>query len=95
MDQFERLKADVADRYVIERELGRDRSTTVYLARDFKSGRRTVLKLVHPATDVEPLRITFASSDSYVHGGGWAWDGTGLVFSPEANRDDVHLGEPD
>ena len=42
------LKEALADRYVIERELGRGGMATVYLARDHRHGRRVALKVMHP-----------------------------------------------
>ncbi|MEO7136679.1 MAG: protein kinase [Gemmatimonadales bacterium] len=36
------------DRYLIERELGRGGTATVYLARDLKHGRHVALKVLHP-----------------------------------------------
>jgi serine/threonine-protein kinase len=39
-DQVERLKAALAERYVIERELGRGGMATVYLARDADAAKR-------------------------------------------------------
>ena len=38
----------MADRYVIERELGRGGMATVYLAHDLKHDRRVALKVLHP-----------------------------------------------
>jgi len=38
----------LADRYVIERELGRGGMATVYLAHDLKHDRRVALKVLHP-----------------------------------------------
>jgi serine/threonine-protein kinase len=43
----EALAAELASRYVIEGELGRGSSATVYLARDLRHGRRVALKLLH------------------------------------------------
>jgi len=43
------LAAELASRYVIEGELGRGSSATVYLARDLRHGRRVALKLLHAA----------------------------------------------
>src|SRR3954469_887942 len=43
-----RLKAALAGRYSIERELGRGGMATVYLARDLKHDRRVALKVLDP-----------------------------------------------
>jgi serine/threonine-protein kinase len=43
------LKAALADRYTLERELGRGGMATVYLARDLKHDRPVALKVMHPA----------------------------------------------
>src|SRR5881296_4525129 len=42
------LQAALADRYTIERELGRGGMATVYLAHDLKHERRVALKVLHP-----------------------------------------------
>ena len=47
-DQFERLKIALADRYVIERELGEGGMAKVYLARDLKHDRRVAVKVLRP-----------------------------------------------
>jgi serine/threonine-protein kinase len=47
-DPVARLSAAVADRYVIERELGRGGMATVYLARDLKHDRAVALKVLAP-----------------------------------------------
>ena len=45
-DALDRLKAALADRYLIERELGAGGMVTVYLAQDFKHGRRVAVKAI-------------------------------------------------
>jgi serine/threonine-protein kinase len=47
-DSSEQLRVALADRYAIERELGRGGMATVYLAQDVKHDRRVALKLLHP-----------------------------------------------
>ena len=47
-DTFERLKAALADRYAIERELGAGGMATVYLAEDVKHDRQVALKVLRP-----------------------------------------------
>ena len=47
-DLLTRLRLALADRYTIDRELGRGGMATVYLARDLKHDRRVALKVLHP-----------------------------------------------
>ncbi len=47
-DDLDRLRAALADRYPIERELGSGGMATVYLARDVKHGRGVAVKVMHP-----------------------------------------------
>jgi serine/threonine-protein kinase len=47
-DPIALLKTAVADRYAIERELGRGGMATVYLARDLKHPRQVALKVLRP-----------------------------------------------
>ncbi len=46
-DTFKRLKAALADRYAIERELGSGGMATVYLAHDLKHDREVAVKVGH------------------------------------------------
>ncbi len=47
-DTFERLKAALANRYAIEREIGAGGMATVYLAEDLKHERKVAVKVVRP-----------------------------------------------
>jgi serine/threonine-protein kinase len=47
-DAFDRLKAALADRYAIERELGAGGMATVYLAHDLKHDRKVAVKVLRP-----------------------------------------------
>ncbi len=47
-DVFDRLKDALADRYVIERELGSGGMATVYLAEDLKHHRKVAVKVLRP-----------------------------------------------
>ncbi len=47
-EQLERLKAALADRYRLERELGRGGMATVYLAEDLKHHREIAIKVLNP-----------------------------------------------
>jgi eukaryotic-like serine/threonine-protein kinase len=58
-DALALLRAAFAERYAIERELGRGGMATVYLARDLKHERRVALKILHPdlAATIGPSRF--------------------------------------
>jgi eukaryotic-like serine/threonine-protein kinase len=48
-DRHDLLAAELAEHYLIEEELGRGGSATVYLAKDLRHGRRIALKVLHSA----------------------------------------------
>jgi len=70
---LERAGSVLAERYVLERELGRGGMATVYLARDLKHGRQVAVKLLRSdlAAALGPDRflreITFASRLTHPH----------------------------
>lgn len=47
-DSLHRLQAALADRYTVERELGRGGTATVYLATDLRHDRPVALKVLQP-----------------------------------------------
>ena len=49
VDRQDLLAAELAEHYLIEEELGRGGSATVYLAQDLRHGRRVALKVLHSA----------------------------------------------
>jgi serine/threonine-protein kinase len=69
----DQLAASLADRYVIERELGRGGMATVYLAQDLRHERPVALKVLHPelASTLGPERfqreIHFAARLQHPH----------------------------
>ncbi len=48
-DAHDQLAAALADRYLVEEELGRGASATVFRARDLRHDRRVALKVLHSA----------------------------------------------
>ncbi len=48
LDLLERLKSALADRYAVNREIGRGGMATVYLAQDPRHDRRVAIKVLHP-----------------------------------------------
>jgi serine/threonine-protein kinase len=47
-DLLERLKSALADRYAVEREIGRGGMATVFLAEDLRHDRKVAIKVLHP-----------------------------------------------
>src|SRR5215216_7572568 len=72
-DVSDRLRSALADRYRIERELGRGGMATVFLAHDLRHDRSVALKVLHPelAATVGPERfqreIRFAARLQHPH----------------------------
>src|SRR5437773_1932577 len=72
-DQLAHLQAALADRYALERELGRGGMATVYLAKDLRHGRPVALKVLRPelAATLGPERflreISFAARLQHPH----------------------------
>ncbi|MGB5675555.1 MAG: serine/threonine-protein kinase, partial [Gemmatimonadota bacterium] len=60
-DLLERLKEALADRYAIEREIGRGGMAVVFLAEDLKHHRKVAIKVLHPE-----LSVTLAA-DRFLH----------------------------
>jgi serine/threonine-protein kinase len=48
IDLLERLRASLADRYSVQRELGRGGTAIVFLARDLRVDRQVALKVLRP-----------------------------------------------
>src|SRR5438094_5264144 len=48
MDALAQLKSSLADRYAVDREIGRGGMATVYLARDMRHNRKVALKVLNP-----------------------------------------------
>jgi serine/threonine-protein kinase len=46
--EIDRLRRPLADRYTIEREIGRGGTAVVYLAQDLKHGRQVAVKVFQP-----------------------------------------------
>jgi Tol biopolymer transport system component len=56
-EQLDRLTTALADRYLIERELGHGGMATVYLARDAKHQRQVAVKVMRPELAATPERF--------------------------------------
>ena len=69
LDELERLQAALADRYTVEREVGRGGMATVYLAEDVRHHRKVAVKAdVAGVRDWYPKRETEASSTNQCSG---------------------------
>jgi len=70
-----RLQAALADRYLLERELGRGDMATVYVAHDLRHDRPVALKVLHPelAQTLAPdRRWTRRERRARAGGSGWS-----------------------
>ena len=65
-DELDRIKAALADKYAIERELGRGGMATVYLAEDLKHKRKVAVKVLRPelAVALGPERFLVSCAPS-------------------------------
>ena len=59
MDLADRLREAVADRYSVERELGRGGMAVVYLARDLRHDRRVAIKVLRPELSISLVADRF------------------------------------
>jgi len=64
---LERLQASLADRYRIERELGRGGMATVFLAHDLQHDRPVALKVLHPEVAARTSSFQFKGRSADVH----------------------------
>ncbi len=77
-DQLERLKAALADRYKIERQLGVGGMATVYLAVDLKHLRKVAVKVLRPELAavlgaerfLREIKIAAGNTPHFLHGNG-------------------------
>ena len=60
---IDRLADALADRYLLEEELGRGAAATVYLAQDLRHGRRVALKVLHSALGAGAWRRAVPAGD--------------------------------
>jgi serine/threonine-protein kinase len=82
---LERLRATLADRYRLERELGQGGMATVYLAEDLKHARKVAIKVLHPELSaiiggerfLSEIRTTASLQHPHI---------LGLIDSGEADR---------
>ncbi len=69
-DQLDRLKAGLADRYKLERQLGAGGMATVYLAEDLKHKRKVAVKVLRPelaaVLGAVPRQIVDAGEQLYI-----------------------------
>ncbi len=93
LDTPDRLRTTIADRYVLEEEIGRGGAATVYLAEDLKYARKVAIKVLRPSLGgYEPQRflreIRIAARLAHpqilpLHDSG-EWDGTLYFVMPYA-----------
>ena len=64
----EALSRALANRYTLERELGRGGMATVYLAQDLKHDRPVALKVLHPELAATLERVQQHGADGFYRG---------------------------
>jgi len=87
-DQSERVRASLAGRYAIERELGAGGMATVYLARDLKHDRLVALKVLRPELAailggerfLKEIRLTANLQHPHILGLHDSGDADGLIY---------------
>ena len=65
-DELDRLKAALADKYAIERELGRGGIATVYLAEDLKHKRKVAVKVLRQESWLSKKNAVYSRCSKWI-----------------------------
>jgi serine/threonine protein kinase len=89
-DQLATLRAALAGRYTIERELGRGGMATVYQAEDLKHRRKVALKVLRPELSAtlgsaEPAQLVYTGK-RHLHLTSWSPDSRWLALQEYGPR---------